>query len=175
MKTFYFTFGSDERYPFQNGWVEIDAPNLITAQSIFRCYWPDRTEGILNYAFHYTKEEFLNHDWRGYKCFAKIPYIEMGIQWIVFSIDNDTDDQVSTYFTYADSYDDALKALRQIYEMDIETESRESAIPIDENNTWICEDEERAQIQKINGYLITYGIGILNTRVIFTKERMVLK
>mgnify|MGYP000894744336 FL=1 len=64
LKTYFFTFGSSEQFPFQCGWVEVLAPNMVAAQQIFRIYYPDivdypdRTEGVLNCANYYTEDEF---------------------------------------------------------------------------------------------------------------------
>ena len=57
---FYFTYGSDERYPFQYGWTEIDAPDKAMACAAFRMYHPDRDPNvrILNCADVYTEAEF---------------------------------------------------------------------------------------------------------------------
>ena len=54
---FYFTYGSDERFPYQNGWTEVDAPDKSTACAAFRHYHPDRDPEIpcLNCAEVYTE------------------------------------------------------------------------------------------------------------------------
>ncbi len=54
----YYTFGSDPRYPYPGGWVEVHAPDLASAHRIFRSYYPDRTPGVLNCAFCYTDEDW---------------------------------------------------------------------------------------------------------------------
>lgn len=60
MGKFYFTYGSDERFPFQHGWTEIEAPDMSTACAAFRHYHPDRdpTDPCLNCAAVYTEAEF---------------------------------------------------------------------------------------------------------------------
>ena len=35
-QTFYYTFGSDGRYPFQNGWVTVTAETMKKANGLFR-------------------------------------------------------------------------------------------------------------------------------------------
>lgn len=55
MNRFFYTFGSDERFPFQGGWVEVQAENLLEAHKIFRSYYPDRTPGCLNCSDYYTE------------------------------------------------------------------------------------------------------------------------
>ena len=55
---FYYTFGTDPRFPFYRGWVEVIADNRDKADALFRAMWPDRTPGILNCAFVYTEERF---------------------------------------------------------------------------------------------------------------------
>ena len=42
MEKFYFTYGSDERFPYQYGWTEIEAPDMATACAAFRHFHPDR-------------------------------------------------------------------------------------------------------------------------------------
>ncbi len=61
MKVFY-TFGSDGRFPFQGGWVEVEAGSISQAHAIFRACYPDRTLGILNCSDYYTEEEFHDSD-----------------------------------------------------------------------------------------------------------------
>lgn len=57
-ETLLFTFGSDERYPYQGGYVEIAAPSIQAACTIFQAYYPDRVDGILNCSDYYTAAEF---------------------------------------------------------------------------------------------------------------------
>lgn len=64
MKTFYFTYGSDERFPYQHGWTEITAPSLACAQQVFKMFHPNRKNPdgtdaeCLNYSWHYAEEDF---------------------------------------------------------------------------------------------------------------------
>lgn len=76
MKVFY-TFGSDERFPFYGGWVEIEAENMKQAHAIFRACYPDRKPGILNCSDYYTETQFNESDMsntgnRGAFCHRKI-------------------------------------------------------------------------------------------------------
>lgn len=62
MNKYYFTFGSSGQV-FEGGWVEIHADSLNEAQEKFVERYGDRAwklpwEKILNYAFHYTEEQF---------------------------------------------------------------------------------------------------------------------
>lgn len=57
MKIFY-TFGSDECFPFYGGWVEVEAPSMKEAHAIFREHYPDRMQGILNCSNYYTEAQF---------------------------------------------------------------------------------------------------------------------
>lgn len=66
MPKFYFTYGSDEKFPFQNGWTEVHAENMGQAESFFRAAHPDKTPGILNCSWVYTQEKFEETD-----CFKK--------------------------------------------------------------------------------------------------------
>lgn len=57
---FYFTFGSDSKYPFGfKDYIVIQADNIIQAQEIFKNNHPNRPgSDCLNYAFCYTEEEW---------------------------------------------------------------------------------------------------------------------
>lgn len=54
MNLYFYTFGSDPGFPYQNGWVEIHATSREDADRKFRAWFPDRSghEGIMNYAFY---------------------------------------------------------------------------------------------------------------------------
>lgn len=69
MNKFYFTFGTDRQYPFQNGYIIVEANNLNSAARIFKEYFPNRPGSeALNCAFYYTEESFMkNWDW----CWSK--------------------------------------------------------------------------------------------------------
>ena len=57
----YYTFGTDELFPFRGGWVEINAPTMREAHAVFRENFPDRPNQIsvlLNCSDYYTEEEF---------------------------------------------------------------------------------------------------------------------
>lgn len=59
MAKFYFTYGSDERFPFQYGWTEIEAPNVETACDIFQAVHPNRPgSSCLNCADYYSEAAF---------------------------------------------------------------------------------------------------------------------
>lgn len=79
MPTFYFTYGTDEQFPFKGGWTEITAPNLYDAQKIFKIFHPNNANtDCLNCAFFYTEESFKesimykNNDNLGKGCVEKI-------------------------------------------------------------------------------------------------------
>lgn len=76
MKVFY-TYGSDKKYPFYGGWVEVEADNMKQAHALYRAAYPDREPGILNCADYYTEEQFNRTDMsevgnRGAFCHRKI-------------------------------------------------------------------------------------------------------
>ena len=82
MATFYFTFGSDERYPYQNGWVEVEAPTLKDAQGLYGLVYPGRNPDVPvgNYADVYTEEEFWKTEMayqgnRGGRCHERLSLI----------------------------------------------------------------------------------------------------
>lgn len=57
---FYFTFGSDERYPYgPNDYVEVEAENGTDACELFRVIHPNRPgSDCLNCAFIYSEDTF---------------------------------------------------------------------------------------------------------------------
>lgn len=57
MKNFYFTFGTSPSFPYQNGWVVVQAPTKLAAINVFCSYYPRRADCI-NCSFVYTEEEF---------------------------------------------------------------------------------------------------------------------
>ena len=61
MKVF-FSYGSDERYPFCGGCVEVEADTMKQAHALYRAAYPDREPGILNCADYYTEEQFRRTD-----------------------------------------------------------------------------------------------------------------
>ena len=76
MKVFY-TFGTDDRFPFCGGWVEVEAPTMKEAHVVFREHYPDREPGILNCSDYYTEEQFNKSDMpvtgnRGAFCHCKL-------------------------------------------------------------------------------------------------------
>lgn len=56
---YYFTFGSDEHFPFQNGYIVIQADTKTDALKTFQSHYPNR-EGSdsYNYSFMYEEQEF---------------------------------------------------------------------------------------------------------------------
>lgn len=60
MKKHYFTFGSDERFPYgREDFVEVRADDLHAACALFRIALPNRPGSrCLNCADYYTEEEF---------------------------------------------------------------------------------------------------------------------
>ena len=48
-----FTFGNDKQFPYQNGYVTVEAKDREQALAYFRSRFPDKTEGVLNCAFVY--------------------------------------------------------------------------------------------------------------------------
>lgn len=57
--TFYFTFGSDEKFPYQYGHLKITAPDKDAAIKAFNKLYPPRhNDNVVNCAFIYTEEQF---------------------------------------------------------------------------------------------------------------------
>nr|WP_325300380.1 hypothetical protein [uncultured Dysosmobacter sp.] len=80
MKRYYYTFGTDEHFPFSGGWIVIEAPDIKTAHEIFRAAYPDRTPGVLNCADYYPEAVFnetgMAKGNRGACCHRHITYNE---------------------------------------------------------------------------------------------------
>lgn len=57
-QNFYITFGSDRGFPYPNKYLAISAPDIKTANQIFRTVFLDRYEGMLNYSFIYKEKEW---------------------------------------------------------------------------------------------------------------------
>lgn len=66
-QTFYFTYGTDEKFPFRRGWTEVHAANRGQAVALFRREHPDRTPGLVNCADIYTEKYFTDHILPEYK------------------------------------------------------------------------------------------------------------
>lgn len=61
-KKYYFTFGSDEEFPYHGGWVIIEAASQMMARLLFQSIYPDRHQNTLNCAWVYDAEEFEKTD-----------------------------------------------------------------------------------------------------------------
>ena len=76
METYYFTFGTDPKFPFERGWVEVQAFDELNARRIFSLYFPSRKDGCLNCAFVYSENSFkktgMYQGKYGDKCHARI-------------------------------------------------------------------------------------------------------
>lgn len=58
MEKVYFSYGMDERFPFQDGYTEIEAPSRTIAVRMFQAIHPDRIPGIINCAWIYAEDTF---------------------------------------------------------------------------------------------------------------------
>ena len=71
LKNYYFTFGSAEHFPYQNGYIVVKANTEQEAIQEFRQHFPDYHEGTVNCAFWYNEKQWENSD---NKKFYKEPY-----------------------------------------------------------------------------------------------------
>lgn len=71
MEKFYFTFGSDPGFPYQDTYLVVYAKNLEEAIEKFRKKHPDRHTNCLNCAFFYTEEEWEGSE--NQKFYPEIP------------------------------------------------------------------------------------------------------
>ena len=69
MNNYYFTFGSDEKYPYgRNDYVLVQAENLQQAIHLFQAVHPNRPDSIfVNCAFFYEEEQFNEFREKYYK------------------------------------------------------------------------------------------------------------
>lgn len=58
---YFFTFGSSDQFPFNNGYLIVKAENIRQAVSLFRVYFPDRTDGVINCSDYYTEADWDNN------------------------------------------------------------------------------------------------------------------
>lgn len=74
MNKFYYTFGTDEGFPFKAGWIIMYANTRQEANMKFRTLFPDRHEGTLNCSFVYNEARWAEmdpeHTWTGWKCYG---------------------------------------------------------------------------------------------------------
>lgn len=56
LNKYYFTFGTDPKYPYYGGWVTVIAENIKQAGAFFMARFPN--ENSLLCADYYTAEEF---------------------------------------------------------------------------------------------------------------------
>ena len=57
MPDFYFTYGTNKRFPFRGGWTRVTAPSINVALSAFVSVHPN-VKGCINCANFYTEDEF---------------------------------------------------------------------------------------------------------------------
>lgn len=67
-KNFYFTFGTDPKYPYPGCYLIVEAFSKSSAIQRFRKKFPDRHKNVYNAAFCYSQEE-----WEKYGCAAYYP------------------------------------------------------------------------------------------------------
>ena len=72
MKKYYFTFGSWEQFPYQNGYLIVQADSRNDAIAKYRAKHPDINEGIVNCAFIYSEEQFSFDCYKGRQPFEVI-------------------------------------------------------------------------------------------------------
>lgn len=65
-KKYYFTFGNNEKFPYQDGYLIVIASDIKEAWKKFRAKYPDKSPGILNCSDYYTESVFNKHLVDGY-------------------------------------------------------------------------------------------------------------
>ena len=79
MAKFYFTYGDDVHYPYQNGWTEVEAYDFQLAVRAFQMFHPNRPGSeILNCAGFYSESSWektfmaRNNENFGHGCWERI-------------------------------------------------------------------------------------------------------
>ena len=63
MAKYYFTYGTDEKFPFQGGWTVVSALTLDLAIRAFKAFHPDRPgSNCTNCAGIYEEDTFLKQE-----------------------------------------------------------------------------------------------------------------
>lgn len=74
MNRYYYTFGSADYFPFQNGWIIIEAKTFAQADDVFKKHFPCRHDNVLNCSFSYDEQRWREmnpeENWRGWKCYG---------------------------------------------------------------------------------------------------------
>ena len=60
MTPFYFTFGSDKGFPYQNAYLIVMAETEVEAVKKFRSRYKDRTPDVANCSFWYARDKWLD-------------------------------------------------------------------------------------------------------------------
>lgn len=79
MPKFFFSLGTDPKFPYEGGWIEVEAPSLGAAQAAYQEFHPNReNSSCINCAFMYSEREWVNtpmaidNDCFGHACREKI-------------------------------------------------------------------------------------------------------
>ena len=77
MQRFYFTFGYNPDFPYQNGWVEVLAKDREKAVEIYKIVFGESKEGYVNCAgiydeIHFKQSDMYKNGNFGAKCHAVI-------------------------------------------------------------------------------------------------------
>lgn len=62
IRKYYFTFGSSEQFPYQNGYLIVRANNLREAIELFKGKHPNIHDGMLNCSDYYTETQWNKYD-----------------------------------------------------------------------------------------------------------------
>ena len=80
----YFTFGTDEQFPYQNGYIVVEAANREQALAYYRSRFPDIREGVVNCAFMYYEgvddEAIRNLEEGGNRGVGCHEYIDLAVE-----------------------------------------------------------------------------------------------
>lgn len=56
---YYFTYGTDDQFPFKGGWTKVFGENIEQAIDIFNFVHPNQSGSYVNSAGIYTEEQFM--------------------------------------------------------------------------------------------------------------------
>lgn len=59
LNNYYFTFGTNEQYPYRDGYLIVKAENANDVVQKYRSRYPDIDDGIINCAFIYSEDQWM--------------------------------------------------------------------------------------------------------------------
>ena len=124
LHSFYYTFGTSSSFPFQKGYVKVNAVDQKAADALFRQAYPDKTPGILNCAWTYNEDTFqkmlernpdMPADWKVCHNTITQPFPQ-NKEIVVLTCTHETKYGISSYTSIHPSAKEALSAADDLCE-----------------------------------------------------------